>query len=106
MPTGSLATEMMRESATSAAAIMHDDTVFWEELVEQDRQVALVTVKLQAGDYQNSEGAQVAIPAMPVFPISPKDPESQSEHRDKLVHRTGQRVGHHARTCMGCGRCA
>ena len=67
---------------------MHDDTIFWEELVEQDRQTVLVTAKLQAGGYQSSEGAQVAIPAMPVFSVSPKDPASQMTHRDKLVHRT------------------
>ena len=45
--------ETMRESATSAAAISYDDTIFWEELVEQDRQIAMVTVKLQAGDYDD-----------------------------------------------------
>ena len=81
-------TEMMRESATSAAAITHDDTIFWEELVEQDRHIALVTVKLQAGDYNDSKNDHVSIPAMPVLPILSNDAESQSVHRDKLVHRT------------------
>ena len=83
-----LVPEMLRGSATSAAAIMHDDTIFWEELVEQDRQTVLVTAKLQAGAYQGSQGAQISIPAMPVLPVSSNDPESQTLHRDKLVHRT------------------
>ena len=80
--------ETMRESATSAAAISYDDTIFWEELVEQDRQIAMVTVKLQAGDYDDVKRVHVAIPAMPVSPILFRDTELQSEHRDKLVHRT------------------
>ena len=81
-------TEEMRGSATSAAAIMHEDTIFWEELVEQDRHIALVMVKLQAGDYDDSKNDHVAIPAMPVLTTLSDDAELQSMHRDKLIHRT------------------
>ena len=81
-------TEVMRGSATSAAAIVHDDTIFWEELVEQYRHISLVTAKLQAGDYNDSKNDHVAIPAMPVLPTLSDDAESQSMHRDKLIHRT------------------
>ena len=84
----SVGTKVMRGSATSAAAIMHDDTTFWEELVELDRHTALVMIKLQAGDYEDSQNAHMAIPAMPVLTTWSDDAELQSMHRDKLIHRT------------------
>ena len=69
---------MKRGSAISAAAVMHDDATFWEELVEQDRHTALVMIKLQAGDYDDSQNAHMAIPAMPVLTTWSDDSELQS----------------------------